>query len=313
MKVRPSISGLGSRWAHALTGRWLVGLLLCGAGIDVALAAAPAVLVWDATQKESRPAPGVFDVPFTFHVTNVSRQDVFLKAVRTSCGCTSARLPAEPYRLGPGRVAPVQVTLDLRGRGGTLFKAVTVETSVGDQIIWALAEIPPETTAGSFITTGKGSASGPNPGASPGTVAGTNRTLVGGPTMVNADRERNLRTAKSDRQAVFKGDCRRCHVEPAREQYGRALYVAACGICHDAPHRNAVVPDLHQPRGVRDLRFWTTWITEGRAGTLMPAFGPAAGGPLTRDQIDSLAVYLLTTFPRVPRSAGVAPPPGGHP
>ena len=89
---------------------------------------------------------------------------------------------------------------------------------------------------------------------------------------------------------------------------GADLYVASCGICHEAEHRATMVPDLKVPRSPRDLAFWQKWIAEGKPGTLMPAFAATRGGPLTQEQVDSLTVYLYQYFPRNPPTAFPQPP-----
>ena len=82
--------------------------------------------------------------------------------------------------------------------------------------------------------------------------------------------------------------------------------MADCAICHDAEHRAAMVTDLRVPREPRDLAYWQKWITEGKTGTMMPAFAAAQGGPLTQEQVDSLTVYLYANFPK---NADPPPPP----
>jgi mono/diheme cytochrome c family protein len=109
-------------------------------------------------------------------------------------------------------------------------------------------------------------------------------------------RSRNLALAAVNRQAVFQGDCARCHAGPASEQMGEALYVTACAICHDAEHRAAMVPDFRAPPEVRTRDIWLKLIVHGKPGTLMPAFSREEGAPLTRSQIDSLVDYLATAF-----------------
>src|SRR5690606_8161156 len=88
-------------------------------------------------------------------------------------------------------------------------------------------------------------------------------------------------------------------------------FVAGCAICHDTPHRAAMVPDLRAPKAPRDHAYWLNWITYGRPGSLMPAFGEKDGGPLTKEQIDSLVTYLMENFPRgtTPAPAVVPVPP----
>lgn len=113
----------------------------------------------------------------------------------------------------------------------------------------------------------------------------------------------NIQNALADRQAVFKGDCATCHVQQGLGKLDADLYMASCGICHEAEHRAAMVPDLKVPRSPRDLAFWQKWIAEGKPGTLMPAFAAVHGGPLTQEQADSLTVYLYQFFPRNPPAA----------
>ena len=108
--------------------------------------------------------------------------------------------------------------------------------------------------------------------------------------------------AKSDRQAVFKGDCASCHVEKGVGKIGQDLFAADCGICHDTPLRAQMVPNLKMPKGPRDQDYWKSWITYGRKGSLMPAFAQSEGGPLTKEQVDSLVDYLFANFPKQPVS-----------
>jgi mono/diheme cytochrome c family protein len=111
------------------------------------------------------------------------------------------------------------------------------------------------------------------------------------------DRNKNQELAKADRQAVFKGDCASCHVQPVMGKMGKDLYDKACGICHDSEHRATMVPDLHALKHDTNLDFWKTWASQGKPGTLMPAFALSEGGPLNDAQINSLAQYLSATIP----------------
>jgi mono/diheme cytochrome c family protein len=78
---------------------------------------------------------------------------------------------------------------------------------------------------------------------------------------------------------------------------GKDLYDKACGICHDAEHRATMVPNLHALNHDTNLDFWKTWASQGKLGSLMPAFAAAEGGPLDDAQIKSLAQYLASTIP----------------
>ncbi|MBI5385019.1 MAG: DUF1573 domain-containing protein [Verrucomicrobia bacterium] len=254
----------------------------------------PSVLAWDAdaTQglKQYDAKPGEQNAFFTFWVTNVSPADVSITGVSSSCGCTVAQLPSQPWLLKPGAHGPLKVTVDLRGRYGLVMKGVTVQTTAGIKPLVVRVNVPQPTNSAAFAVPGQAGA--PAAGSPPQSHA-----------MMSADRARNLQVALGDRQAVFKDDCARCHVEPGRHKQGPELYAAVCGICHDATPRAAMVPDLRQPRTPRTVEFWRKTISEGRPGSLMPACAASEGGPLNDAQVESLVTYLDQHFPKEPDAA----------
>ena len=249
----------------------------------------PNALKWDAETKEYNAKQGDVSAPFTFVVTNVSKTEVSINGLHTSCGCTVAQLPTTPYVLPPGSNVTINVTMDLRNKAGQVTKAVNVDTTVGPKSLLVKVNIP--------------QAPAPAPAAAQAAFPAMN------------DRAKNIQSALADRQSVFKGDCAKCHVEKGVGKLGKELYDASCGICHDSEHRAAMVTDLKVPRSERDLTFWQKWIAEGKAGTMMPAFATAQGGPLTQEQIDSLSIYLYQNYPKKPltaatRTATLPPLPG---
>lgn len=238
----------------------------------------PNALKFDAESKDYNAKPGEASATFSFNITNVSKAEVKITALRTSCGCTVAQLPPlpdQPFVLLPGSNVSVGVTMDLRGKMGALTKTISVESTAGFKSLLVRANIPPVANT---------AAADPH-----GAPAASN---------VMGDRAKNIQSALADRQAVFKGECAKCHVDKGVGKLGKELYLADCGICHDAEHRAAMVTDLKVPREPRDLAYWQKWIMEGKAGTMMPAFAAAHGGPLTQEQVDSLTVYLYANFPK---------------
>lgn len=221
------------------------------------------ILAWDSELKEYTLKPGEAEAHFTFFFTNVSSENVLITSAAASCGCTVPKLPSLPWTNAPGAIGEIPVTMNVAGKNGVVFKTVTVNTDKGPKILTVKANIP---TA----------------------------PVVPPPPV---DRNKNQELAKADRQAVFKGDCARCHVEPTRGKMGAELYKAACGICHEAEHRAAMVPDLHALNHDTNADFWKTWAAQGKSGTLMPAFAVSEGGPLSELQITSLVQYLATTIP----------------
>jgi mono/diheme cytochrome c family protein len=244
----------------------------------------PNAIKWDAETKEYTPKAGEANAPFTFWLTNVSSSDVLVNNVRTSCGCTVAKLPAQPWRIPPGSNGPIEVTLSLAGKSGLIAKGVTVDTSVGIKQLTVRANIPT------------------SPGA-------TGQFAVAGGMMNDAERMKNMQAALADRQVVFKNqDCAKCHSEPAKgKSDGRLLYAAVCSNCHDSLHRAAMVPDLRRLPHPTDADHWRRWIAYGRAGSMMPAFAESEGGPLNEQQINALVDFMVRAFPSRPQPTAVAP------
>lgn len=227
-------------------------------------AALPAnILAWDSESKDYHLKPGEMQAHFTFYFTNISTTHLVINSAVASCGCTVPKLPSLPWTNAPGATGEIPVTMNLAGKSGVVLKTITINTDQGPKFLTVKAVIPDPTAAS----------------ASP------------------LDRSRNQELAKADRQAVFKGDCASCHVEPAKGRMGKELYDKACGICHDAEHRATMVPDLHALNHDTNFDFWKTWTRQGKPGTLMPAFALSEGGPLNDLQINSLAQYLAATIP----------------
>jgi mono/diheme cytochrome c family protein len=221
---------------------------------------------------------GETEAKFTFGLTNVSKETVTISGVHTSCGCTVAQLPSQPWVLKPGDHGEIGVTVDLRGKSGNLIKTATVSSSVGSIPLMVQISVPRI-----------------DPKKMP---------------MTENDRTRNLQVAAVDRQAVFRGECVTCHVIPTIGKVGKELYVAACGVCHEGEHRASMVPNLRALNKPTDAAYWNQWISEGRPGSLMPAFLAKNGGILSSNQVSSLVAYLSGPFqsePKTPATPGAAP------
>jgi mono/diheme cytochrome c family protein len=228
------------------------------------------VIAWDALMKATEATNGQDFARFTFSFTNATAGNVTILNVHPSCGCTTAELPPVPWTVAPGASGEIKLNVNLAGKSGMLFKTVTVSTDKGVKTLTLRITILPPVVV----------------------------------TLSEADRAKGMAAAKVDRQAVFKGDCATCHVPKIENQYGQQLYASVCAICHEAEHRATMVPDLHNITVPTNDEFWRTWITAGKAGSLMPAFATSQGGPLSDMQIASLAAYLNVAFPsRVPPPA----------
>jgi len=223
------------------------------------------LLAWDAELKSVNATNGQAFANFDFSFTNVSADPVVILGARGSCSCTTVKLPtATPWLIPTGGIGHFDATINLAGKAGLLYKAVIISTDQGVKNLMLTVNIAP---------------------APPPTA------------MTEAERAQGVAAAKVDRQAVFKGDCVSCHAKNVQGKYGPQLFAITCAICHEANPRATMVPDLHNLKEPTSEEFWRTWITSGKAGTLMPAFASSQGGPLTDFQIGSLASYLNQRFP----------------
>jgi mono/diheme cytochrome c family protein len=218
-------------------------------------------LVWDAMTKTQVPAPDTQSVSFSFTVTNTADRPLRIYDVRPSCGCSTVELPHTPWILEPGEKGTFQGKVDIVGKHGELAKMFYASSIPGTQTLTLILNVPE-----------------PDP----------------------QTRARNQQLALANRQAVFQGTCAACHAEPAKGLMGAELFTAACAICHATDRRATMVPDLHVARQPRDAAYWAKWISEGKEGTLMPAFSAKHGGPLSEEQVASLLEYVTTQLPSEP-------------
>ena len=221
------------------------------------------LLAFDSESKEYITKPGEYMAIFVFNLTNVSPDEIVIRHVQASCGCTTAQLPPMPWKIPAAGTGQIPVNMNLQGKSGVVAKSITLHTDKGLKALMV-----------------KGTITQPDPNL-----------------MTAADRERNQLLAKADRQAIFKGDCARCHVEPVIGKMGKELYTTACGVCHEAEHRATMVPDLRNLPNDTNADYWKLMVTIGKPNTLMAAFAQSQGGPLSDMQINSLVEYLVATMP----------------
>lgn len=247
---------------HAL----LLAVLAAVSGPYLAAAPPPSALAWNVLSLTNVSKPGERYSDFKFWFTNTSSADVQIIRAQSSCFCTVARLPSTPWRIAAGTNGSIDVQMDLAGKNGEVTKLVTVDSTAGRQ----------QLLVKTVITPGQSTA-----------------------TMNDADRLKNMQTALADRQVVFKkAECASCHADPAKGVAdGGKLYTSVCGICHDAEHRASTVPDLKNLPHPTDATHWRTWIANGRAGSMMPAFARSEGGPLDDQQIDAIVRHLVQSIP----------------
>jgi Protein of unknown function (DUF1573)/Cytochrome C oxidase, cbb3-type, subunit III len=101
--------------------------------------------------------------------------------------------------------------------------------------------------------------------------------------------------------------CARCHALPGVGLFGEALYRADCAMCHGVKANGAVGPSLRGPyKNDPDFaKRMTDVISYGsKIHKSMPGFLGDVGGPLAKEQIDSLVFYLeKVSEPRVKKDS----------
>jgi hypothetical protein len=89
-------------------------------------ASAPAALVFEKTELDLHPDLGASKVDAVFKYENKGDTPVHIKAVRPSCGCTTAALTKN--EVAPGEKGEITATFNIGDRTGIQVKTVTVET-----------------------------------------------------------------------------------------------------------------------------------------------------------------------------------------
>lgn len=100
------------------------------------------ILAWDAVFKQYKARPGETNAPFVFNLTNVSPQVIIIYTNETTCDCTVAQLPANPWLISPGGNGQIRATMDLRGKKGAATNYVVVLTSKGNRMLTVKAVLP---------------------------------------------------------------------------------------------------------------------------------------------------------------------------
>lgn len=250
------------------------GLLTVLASALFATEDAPPVLdrlVFDADTKLYDAKLTDLTAVFKFNITNTWTNEITIDRLKTSCGCTVASLPENPWHIPAGGHGAVDATVNLHGKGaGLMTKTITFFVSVNGDYL------------GTKVATVK-----------------VNIPTMPAPAALSEDeRKAAMEKAKADPQEIFKNPrCAECHVNEGRNVSVEKMYAADCGICHDSPNRASFVPDLHALKVPTSFAYWKQIISGGKPHTLMPAFADSAGGPLSDEQIHSIAQYLTRNIP----------------
>lgn len=177
-------------------------------------------------------------------IKNLSSEEVFIENVKTSCGCTTAKVNKK--RILPYAKFELPVIMSTSGKSGFLSKSV--------RIYFQGKRIPL-------------------------------RVRVGGNILKVPEKHMKMQGH------IFKGKCKKCHVDPATGKHGEQLYLGACAICHGVFKRGGQSAPSLEKISFKENELETI-IKKGK-GISMPGFSLENEGPLDKEQIKGLVNYLL--------------------
>jgi len=102
----------------------------------------PNILAWDAVSKEYHAHAGEKSAPYSFSLTNVSPRQIVIYGTETTCDCTVAKLPSQPWTIPSGGSGKIDATIDLSGKTGTVTNSFVVFTSQGNRRLKVKAILP---------------------------------------------------------------------------------------------------------------------------------------------------------------------------
>jgi hypothetical protein len=88
-------------------------------------------LVWDKESIQFKPKPGDTEAKVDFTFTNKGKRTITIRRVRTTCGCTAAKMSKDVYE--PGEKGTLSVTFRFEGRTGKQLKTIFVTTDDPDK------------------------------------------------------------------------------------------------------------------------------------------------------------------------------------
>lgn len=103
---------------------------------------APNILAWDDTVQKHYKQPGEFTAKFTFALTNVSPEPVMIYDTSTTCECTVAKLPTQPWVVQSGATGEIHASIDLRKKTLSVTNDIIVYTSKGNRRLTVEAIMP---------------------------------------------------------------------------------------------------------------------------------------------------------------------------
>jgi len=227
-------------------------LAFLGAGLFVAMRYRPLFRVDAATKHLGKVAEGE-DLVATFEIHNDGLLPLKIFDVKTDCGCTD--LSWQSKLVEPGQSAKLTVHIDTTMKQGAVTKQIRFKSNDSDYSFGALN------------------------------------------MMVDVE---NMHTAMGEggKAKIFTAEkCAHCHVDNGVGAFGKDLFEADCAMCHRRQEESKILvgPEIEKVdyRDAAQIKHMHEVIKFGsKTHRSMPGFLAEAGGPLTKEQVDSIVDYL---------------------
>ena len=210
-------------------------------------------LTLDAKSKDLGKAEEGKDLIASFKITNSGWQPLKVFDVKTDCGCTD--LSWTQKLIEPGQSADLSVHVDTAMKQGHVTKQIR--------------------------------------------FASNDPNMSFGAVFIEADVE-NMHSAMGEngKAKIFTEEkCMHCHVDMGVGAFGKDLFDGDCAMCHRMQEESKILvgPALEKgsytdPAYIEHVRQVISYGSKTHRS--MPGFLSDAGGPLTKEQIDSLVNYL---------------------
>ncbi len=94
--------------------------------------------------------------------------------------------------------------------------------------------------------------------------------------------------------SLFSPRCASCHADSGKGLQGKALYEAICYQCHGEKGEGKTASALNTRQYLEEKSddYLFNWIADGQQGTAMAGYLREKGGPLSREQINSLVKFM---------------------
>jgi len=192
-----------------------------------------------------------------FLVFNQGGKHLRIFRVEPSCGCTVPSISQQV--IAPGDFARINVVLDTSLKMGKIRKKLLVYSNDSKRPILPLF-------------------------------------LIGEARPAKVEGHKMISVVPQNRLALFQGECASCHVQKGVGKTGQALFAADCAMCHGLGAQGNLPSGPSLLKGGSDdadIEALTKTVANGSPhNPQMPPFLDKNGGPLTKSQIDSLAVFL---------------------